>query len=153
MCFPRAGSVQVKCLSWTSTVHAMVFVAAIGIYVTWVICSRGRRMEPWLTPPCCTTALPFVPLTSMETGTNQITDPSLVLHLPRKYILYCRKMEQVSKDKWMTNKPVHIYDANGTPHSPIFYAFRLLFPLACFFNVQVVCMFNFSSFFCLFFPL
>lgn len=72
VCFScRAGSVLARSLFWMSTVLAMVFEAAIGIYVTWAICLRGRRMEPWLTPHFCTTASRSVPPTSMETGTNQ----------------------------------------------------------------------------------
>lgn len=72
----RAGLVLARYLSWTNTALATASEAVIATCVTWATYWRGRRTEPWLTPPFCTTALPSVLLTSMEIGRNTIAHHS-----------------------------------------------------------------------------
>lgn len=64
----RDGSAQAKCLSWMSTVRGMEFEAVTDIWVTCVICWKGQKMEPSLTPLFYTTASLFVLPMFMGTG-------------------------------------------------------------------------------------
>lgn len=80
--FCRVGSVQARCLSWMSTVLVMVCGGVTDTCVTWVTCWRGQRTGLWLTPPCCTTALPSVPHTSTATGTENWHTALLLCYPP-----------------------------------------------------------------------
>lgn len=112
----RAGLVLARYLSWTNTALATASEAVIATCVTWATYWRGRRTEPWLTPPFCTTALPSVLLTSMEIGRNTIAHHSC----------HAQHVWPIKNGLWRVRRPCHL----GSFCNWFFVFFLFFFPLS-----------------------
>ena len=84
----RDGSHLARSLCWTNTAPDTVFAAATVTSNTFRTCLTVQKRTYLLTPPSSTSAMPSVPVMSMETGNSFLRCNLSRLHLADKKVGY-----------------------------------------------------------------